>query len=77
MASYAIVSTFVAILVGAVACLANKLGKRTAQLDVIKEQQKQEAEEKLYVEKVSVAVRGMSDDDVYQCLQQIADSQEK
>lgn len=77
MTTQAILSGFIAFLVGIVVWLANKLGKRTAQLDAIKEKEKKEQEEKTHAEKITDNVYSMSESDIRNKLHEIANKQQR
>jgi len=75
MTTQAVLSGFLAVLIGLVAYLANRLGKKSAQLDAAKEEKKKEAEEKAYAETVMENVAAMSADDARRKLHDIANKQ--
>lgn len=77
MTTQAILSGFIALLVGIVVWLANKLGKKTAQLDAIKEKEKKEQEEKAHAEKITDSVYSMSESDIRNKLHKIANKQQR
>ena len=75
MTTQAVLSGFLAVLIGLVAYLANRLGKKSAQLEAAKEEKKKEAEEKAYAETVMENVAAMSADDARRKLHDIANKQ--
>ena len=77
MAIKAILSGFIALLIGLVAYLANKLGKKSAQLEAIKEDQRKQEEELAHAEKITNSVNAMDEYDVRQRLHEIANGQQK
>ena len=77
MATQAILSGFIALLIGLVAYLANKLGKKSAQLEAIKEEQRKQEEELAHAEKITDSVNAMDEHDVRQRLHEIANGQQK
>ena len=77
MAIQAILSGFIALLIGLVAYLANKLGKKSAQLEAIKKEQRKREEELSYAEKITNSVNAMDEHDVRQRLHEIANGQQK
>ena len=77
MAIQAILSGFIALLIGLVAYLANKLGKKSAQLEAIKEEQKRQEEEKAHAEKITDSVNAMDESTIRQWLHKIANKQQR
>lgn len=77
MAIQAILSGFIALLIGLVAYLANKLGKKSAQLEAIKEEQHKREEELAHAEKITNSVNAMDEHTVRQRLHEIANGQQK
>lgn len=77
MAIQAILSGFIALLIGLVAYLANKLGKKSAQLEAIKEEQRKREEELAHAEKITNSVNAMDEHTVHQWLREIANGQQK
>lgn len=75
MTTQAVLSGFLAILIGLVAYLSHKLGKKSAQLEAVKKEQKKEAEERAYAETVMENVAAMSADDARHKLHDIANKQ--
>ena len=77
MTTQAILSGFLALLIGIVVYLANKLGKKTAQLEAVKEKEKQDAQEKEHGKKITDSVYSMSDSDIRNRLHEIANRQQR
>lgn len=77
MTTQAVLSGFLAILIGLVAYLANKLGKKSAQLEAIKEEQHKREEELSYAEKITNSVNAMDEHTLRQRLHKIANGQQK
>lgn len=77
MATQAIVSGFIAFLIGLVAYFANRLGKKSAQLEAIKEEQKKQEEEKAHAEKITDSVNAMDESTIRQRLHEIANKQQR
>ena len=75
MAIHAILSGFIALLIGLVAYLANKLGKKSAQLEAAKAEKDKEEKEKAYAKTIADNISTMSDDDVRSKLHDIANKQ--
>lgn len=75
MTTQAILSGFLALLIGIVVYLSAKLGKKTAQLEAAKEKEKKEEEEKAHAQKVTDAVYSMSADDARRKLQELSNKQ--
>lgn len=63
MTTQAVLSGFLAILIGLIVYLANKLGKKSAQLEAVKEEAKKEAEERARAQTIMENVTAMSNDD--------------
>lgn len=75
MTTQAVLSGFLAILIGLVAYLANKLGKKSAQLEAAKAEKDKEEQEKAYAKTVMENVATMSADDARRKLHDIANKQ--
>ena len=77
MTTQAVLSGFLAILIGLVTYLAHKLGKKSAQLEAAKEEAKKEAEERANAQTVMENVAAMSDDDARRKLCELQASNKK
>jgi len=75
MTTQAVLSGFLAILIGLVAYLANKLGKKSAQLEAAKAEKDKEEQEKAYAKTIADNVAAMPADDARRKLHDIANKQ--